>query len=1323
MKQVGHTISKKYFKAILFLLVLGFASSGLMAKSTLLKEQKISLDLKEVSLSEVLFKIESITDFRFFYKNDDVDLDRKVTIKVNKASIKMVLSKLFKNGNLDFYIVQHQIILKKSYLRHQKKYKIQGRVIDKETGEGVPFCNIVIGNTYTGTSSNELGGFVIYLESLPSTLVFTHINYQGQVVTVSKTADIVVELSPLTHTLKEVTLQTKGNDGYAVALANKAFQKISKLSYSQKYGRALYRQKAKNGKNYSEFLEIIFDIRYNTAGIEDWEIIEGRYALKKNSINNKNFTLLSRLVKSFQPDTNDLIFPLRTNLENFYKVRVLDVMSKTNNKIAVLQFTPRRLDDVPIFKGKVYINTRTYDVLKVTGTIVRDDIKLIRLTKKHSSKKNYTLSYEMVFKKDPILNLVIDYIKVDQEFDYYEEKRFQTHLSSTSNLSFFQYYTPTKRIKLGNRFKRNSSDWERLNKIGYDEEFWEANPIVKRTPIEKEVIDAFEKDNIFESIFINSRQQIAMLQSDLVDDPFIKELTKTVRDYNNFNAVEKVYLHTDRDIAATGEELWYSAYTVLGPNHYFSIKSKVLHVDLINAKNEIISTQIQELKNGRGKGSVQIPKNLPSGIYQLRAYTNWMRNFDDTFFFYKTVRIINNQIDKKYELAQHSQIDLQFFPEGGDAIVNLKSKIAFKAIGNDGLGKKVTGKIIDSKNKRVANLNAIDRGAGIFYLQPKEGESYIAVLDDNSTYPLPKVKNQGYVMAVDNRSSRTIKVKILASQNLKNKPFYVLGHMRNKKYYQGKFEFGGAAVVDFEIPKNRLPSGVMTLILFDSDKKPQSERIVFVNNQEELVIQTKLHTTSFKARDKVVLDVLITDTDGRPVFTDFSIAVTDAGRVPKETNAANVLSYFLLQSEVKGNIENPASFFKDQKPATRSRLDLVMLTHGWRRFNWEKIQQQRFDSIKKFPFYEGLSISGTAKTLYNHLLTNATLDMITGYNDKYNIEMYTTKTDSKGRFVINNVNYGDSLKLVFNAYRNKKPIDVQILLDKRKNTKATLPLPHFNSLKQSVALVQKEKEKKYIEISALKQQADSIFRIKYGEKEPVKLKEVVVQAKRAEKRRAATESNYGVTPDATLYMEDYPPNRNFLYLLGNLSGVKVSGSGPNTNVQIRNLGTPLWIVDGVYFESESNEPDSRKGFGSISAKPVPDAIRNLNAFDIERVEVLKGPSTAIYGMRGAGGVIIIYTKRGTNYDTDILSPEFTMQGYSATREFYVPKYDKKLEKRAIPDYRTTLYWNPSVSTDINGKASLIFYNSDTATQFQIAIESLSIFGVPGTFLQTVGKKR
>ncbi len=341
--------------------------------------------------------------------------------------------------------------------------------------------------------------------------------------------------------------------------------------------------------------------------------------------------------------------------------------------------------------------------------------------------------------------------------------------------------------------------------------------------------------------------------------------------------------------------------------------------------------------------------------------------------------------------------------------------------------------------------------------------------------------------------------------------------------------------------------------------------------------------------------------------------------------------------------------------------------------------------------------------------------------------MFTSKTALNGRFSVPDFDFSGSTQIVFNAIDIKdRPIDVKVTLDE---IKTELPQSQFES---AVSVEETKNTETYVDISNTRRRFESL----YDFENVTKLDEVVVTEKNKEKNRNQTPSTYGQTPDATLYTSEHPAIQTVLQLIGLFAGVSVNGN----TVSIRNRGTPLWVLDGIPVYNDnpsaltrareaqraarnSDNPNPQLVYRidqAVAPVPVPTFIETMDTFTIERVEILRGASAAIYGSRGGNGVILLYTKKGEG-TPPIISPDFTISGHSETREFYAPKYDVKLERHKAPDYRATLYWNPSIFTDINGNATIEFFNSDVAEQIQVELEGLSQDGRPGVFLQTFGE--
>ena len=125
------------------------------------------------------------------------------------------------------------------------------------------------------------------------------------------------------------------------------------------------------------------------------------------------------------------------------------------------------------------------------------------------------------------------------------------------------------------------------------------------------------------------------------------------------------------------------------------------------------------------------------------------------------------------------------------------------------------------------------------------------------------------------------------------------------------------------------------------------------------------------------------------------------------------------------------------------------------------------------------------------------------------------------------------------------------------------------------------------------------------------------------------------------------------------------------------------------------------------------SLDEINVFDIETIEVLKSiGNTAIYGSGGGGGVLVITTKRGagtstvSNYAPGIIT--YNPKGYFIARKFYSPRYDTKPDPK--PDLRTTVYWNPSIVSNPEGKFKLDYFNTDEPGLYRVVLEGIDLMG-------------
>jgi hypothetical protein len=780
------------------------------------------------------------------------------------------------------------------------------------------------------------------------------------------------------------------------------------------------------------------------------------------------------------------------------------------------------------------------------------------------------------------------------------------------------------------------------------------------------------------------------------DEPLLKikhQLDKWVND----EPVEKVYLQMDKPYYAAGDDIWFKAYVVEGSSHQFSTLSGIVNVELVDARDSVKQSVKLPLILGTTHGDFALPDTLRAGNYHIRAYTNYMRNAGNDYFFSQPLTILNainprKDNDKIVSNTKGSKIDVQFFPEGGYLVNGIPTKVAFKAIAPDGLGADVKGTVTDNKGRQVAQLTSTHLGMGVFEMTPLSGETYSAKITDangsESTIALPKASNDGYVLNIKDNDSRNLAVKISeAPSSFKNNPnrqVTLIAQSGGKIYYTLKNKPGNA-VFNATIPKNALPGGIVQFTLFSTLGEPLNERLVFIENTHQLNLAVTADQKIYQPRQKVKLILDAQSYLNKPANGSFSVSVIDETKVPVDQDAENnIMASLLLTSDIRGYVEQPAWYFNHTDEKSHPALNALMLTQGYHRFEWKQILNNSFKA-QQHRVENDLRVSGT-------VLTTGGKPVVNGSVKLYDLDSiaYTRDavTDEHGRFVFKNLTFDDSVRFIIQARTAKNRKDVDIKMDKIVPVAAAGNAPGFDVRVNSGLTL-------YAENSKLLYNAQRDAGLG---NHVITLQEVIVREKKDLLKYSSNLNGPGnadqVIRGSELARLGCPNITNCLQ--GRLLGVNFhNGIAYSTRDQ-----RPMQVVvDGVYVE------------GSY--------LNNLNYFDIQGIEVLRNIGlTAIYGSHGGSGLLLITTKRGgdsEDYPAPIFGRGITTyypKGFYKAREFYSPRYTAKTNKE-LADLRTTIYWQPNLLTGSDGKAAFEYFNAGSTGTYRVVIEGIGADGSIG----------
>jgi TonB-dependent SusC/RagA subfamily outer membrane receptor len=880
---------------------------------------------------------------------------------------------------------------------------------------------------------------------------------------------------------------------------------------------------------------------------------------------------------------------------------------------------------------------------------------------------------------------------------------------------------------------------------------------------------------------------ITCLSFVIQDDPLKKILTQLEK-YRSEYFQEKVHLHLDKPYYALGDNIWFKAYVVGAEDHRLSALSRFLYVELINDKDSIKQSVKLPLSGGLAWGDFTLSDSLREGNYRIRAYTTWMRNFGEEYFYDRTISIgnsisntilttaeytfsslgnnqkvqaeitytnlegeplankevnynvqlnfrnvvkgkgitdsrgklklnfVNNQpfilksgninttikLNEKVTIskiipvkATSSNVDLQFFPESGNLVNGLRSKVAFKAVGSDGLGVKVSGFVTDQNNNRLAEIKSEHAGMGSFALQPQEGETYSAVVrfEDHTekSYKLPKPLNEGYLLSVNNLDTGSLVIRVAVSPLLKTTGELKLIASSNGAVYYASKSALDKNVFTATVDKKRFPTGILHLTLFSARNEPVAERLVFINHATPLSIQINSQKAVSARRDKVKLSLEAKEGKGLPVHGSFSMTVINESKVPfDEDNEVSILSNLLLTSDLKGYIEQPNYYFNNTDQIKSGQLDLLMLTQGWRRFTWKNILSNTFPAITFAP-ERTIQVSGTVTSKNGKPVAGGKVTLLSASGDVF---LRDTLTNQEGRFAFKDLFFNDSTKFVIQARNQKDRKNVQIELDQippQLVTKNKNMADIETNVNQSLIAYLINSRKQYQELQRYGLVSSSILlaEVKIVEKKPL--------VKNSANLNGPGQADNILTAKDLEYATDLPS-----FLQGRVAGIVIrNGIAYSMRSMNSSFSGPVpmqLIIDGMYVS--------------------PDFLGSINPRDVESIEILKSASnSAIYGLRGGGGVLLINTKRGernmsyTSYAPGIVS--FKPRGLYISREFYSPNYDDPLINSKIADLRTTIFWQPNIITDSSGKAMVEYFNSDGTGDYTVIVEGITLQGEIG----------
>lgn len=756
-----------------------------------------------------------------------------------------------------------------------------------------------------------------------------------------------------------------------------------------------------------------------------------------------------------------------------------------------------------------------------------------------------------------------------------------------------------------------------------------------------------------------------------------KNVQQQFEKFNQHSVQEKIYLHTDKKFYLAGEIVWFKIYHVDGFTHQPLDFSKVSYVEILDRNNKPVLQAKVLLTEKGGSGSFYLPLTLNTDNYTIRAYTNWMKNSGTSSFFEKYISVVNTikPAEEKFK-RDSARVTASFFPEGGNMVQGIETKIAFHIADQYGKGVDARGLIMDDKGDTIKSFSPYRFGLGNFTFKPLAGHHYKATIqlpDGRSfTNSLPEVYEYGYVMNVTDNKDGRLKVRVQAigkEPGQRGEQVFLLVHTRQvlKVAEPGYVNYENDLVL--YIDKAKLAEGVSHFTLFNKGQQPVCERLVFIwpDKGSTTIASDK---NSYGKRQKINLSISSTGKEKPTGHTNYSVAVFHIDSL-ENFEDDDIVSYLTLSSDLRGQVESPGFYFSS-KAKEDNAIDNLLLTHGWRRFRWENVLSTTYPTPKFIPEYRGHLITAKVTSAIDGKVA-VDMDCFLSFQ-RSPFGFYAARTDSTGIVQFDVKDYYGQGEIIVQASRDTLSHYRVDILTPFAEEYQPARLPFFSFTKR---------EEKNLTGKSIAMQAQNIY--------------AADSIRRFRPPLLMDTLPFFGKSEYTYLLDDY---KRFTTMEEVLREYVMS-----INVILRNGKLYMNMYDELLRVVYTDEV-----LVLLDGVPLMDyhKIFSYDPLKVKRLDVI--PARYQMGGINFNGIASFETYQG-RFDGFELTPgvvAIDYEGLQLQREFYSPVYENSSDRqKRIPDFRSTLYWTPEVQIDKTGKGSVEFYTSDKPGKFLIVLQGFN----------------
>ena len=857
-----------------------------------------------------------------------------------------------------------------------------------------------------------------------------------------------------------------------------------------------------------------------------------------------------------------------------------------------------------------------------------------------------------------------------------------------------------------------------------------------------------------------------------------------IHQFNSIYPQEKVFLQFDNTSYYPGETIWFKAFVVNASTLQRS-KSKVLYVDLLSPEGVLLMQQKLLIVAGQADGSFPLndastaqARDLrggamayPSGFYEVRAYTNYMQNFDNDAIFSRVLAVFDkpkqegHYYDEKPEITykftaniqpvrpetpKQKKVNAYFYPEGGHIIIGQPCRVAFKVTGDNGMGIDATGSLDD------ISFSTQHDGMGYFVFTPQSKRNSVKITVDghNHSYSLPDAEQSGCtVQSVSQHDKASF--TIYSSSDFISQELGMTLTCRGELVDFAKVTIGGN-VTEQTFDLSSAPEGVVRFTLFNKAGDILASRSFYHERADAVIpsINVTSGKTAYAPFEKITLNFNLTDGKGSPFRDRFCLSVRDT-RSPVSIFEDDLRTNLLLSSDLRGFIERPEYYFNTTNQNRLSDLDLLCMVQGWERYDWQTMSgvksfEESFRLEDKGLTLNGWVLKSTGRQPLSRIEVNASLVP----EDKTLTESYRYITGDNGYFGFDiGVLFYDKARLSIKASprdRKMRKEAITIMFDRAKTPMVRPYLPgetmyitktiRSTAKQNNTAQSNDEFELINVDKGIILPDVEINEDRKYVDYYTFQAYDVLKDVEKVYDKGDFSTDLYGYIKDLgydvrigfefkaeTIFARRPPIQFDYKLLINGLYTFIYAHT--ETLYMDLDEDTALTGEDPSVIGSRIDTRDiksimvyNRPMFLSKAMELAPLRMKKGRGFeDIMMVGATKFNKGMVYNDDKMVYMVDVLLKnidesspRKEQFDR---SRRFTtVDGYSRPFSFYSPEYPNGPIPGEV-DNRRTLYWNPNVITDKDGKAQVEFYNNSSTTHFNISAAGMTASGTPYTLNQ------